>query len=339
MKTVKKLLLILCVAVICIAFIASFVKDMYSEKTQYGFACGSEVKVTVFGTKDGDEKAKSAIDEIVRLDSDVLSDTLSTSSVYKLNESGEYTDNSGELVSYINECADLISSCGKMTLLSKPISDIWNISGGGRIPSDEELADAVKKADMKNLSVSGNKITLLNGGKMSFGAFGKGTVCEKGIDTLKDNGAKGGIVTVGGTVGVFGKCGKSDTVTVGVRDPFGGSGEYFATVDVNDCYLSTSGDYEKYFEKDGKRYCHIFDAETSIPIENDITSVTVIADSGTLSDFLSTAIFILGEDGLSLAEKYGAQCIIVKKDKSVIISKELEGEFKLTDNEFSVSTV
>lgn len=339
MKTVKKLLPILCVAVICIAFIVSFVKDMYSEKTQYGFACGSEVKVTVFGTKDGDEKAKSAIDEIVRLDSDVLSDTLSTSSVYKLNESGEYTDDGGELVSYINECADLISNCSKMTLLSKPISDIWNISGGGRIPSDEELADAVKKADMKNLSVSGNKITLLNGGKMSFGAFGKGTVCEKGVTSLKNNGAAGGIVTVGGTVGVFGKCGKSDTVTVGVRDPFGGSGEYFATVDVRDCYLSTSGDYEKYFEKDGKRYCHIFDAETAVPIENDITSVTVIAAGGTLSDFLSTAIFILGEDGLSLAEKYGAQCIIVKKNKSVIISKELDSSFKLVNSEFSVSAV
>lgn len=312
---------------------------MYSEKTQYGFACGSEVKVTVFDTKDGDEKAKSAVDEINRLDSNVLSDTLSTSAVYKLNESGEYTDDGGELVSYINECAELISSCSKMTLLSKPISDIWNISGGGRIPSDEELADAVKKADMKNLSVSGNKITLLNGGKMSFGAFGKGTVCEKGIDTLKDNGAKGGIVTVGGTVGVFGKCGKSDTVAVGVRDPFGGAGEYFATVDVNDCYLSTSGDYEKYFEKDGKRYCHIFDAETAIPVENDITSVTVIANGGTLSDFLSTALFILGEDGVDLAKEFGAEFIIVKKDKSVIISKQLEGSFKLVNGEFSVSTV
>ncbi len=339
MKTVKKLLPLLCISVILGVFIFSFVKDMYSEKTQYGFACGSEVKVTVFGTKDGEEKSKSAIDEINCLDRDVLSDTLSTSAVYKLNESGEYTDNSGELVSYINECADLISSCSKMTLLSKPISDIWNISGGGRIPSDEELVDAVKKADMKNLSVSGNKITLSNGGKMSFGAFGKGTVCEKGVNALKNSGAKGGIVTVGGTVGVFGKCGKSDTVTVGVRDPFAGAGEYFATVDVKDCYLSTSGDYEKYFEKDGKRYCHIFDAETAKPVDSDITSVTVIADGGTLSDVLSTAIFILGEDGLTLAEKYNAQCIIVKKDKSVIISKELEGNFKLVNSGFSVSAV
>lgn len=339
MKTVKKLLPLLCISVILGVFIFSFVKDMYSEKTQYGFACGSEVKVTVFGTKDGEEKSKSAIDEINCLDSNVLSDTLSTSAVYKLNESGEYTDNSGELVSYINECAELISNCNKMTLLSKPISDIWNISGGGRIPSDEELADAVKKADMKNLSVSGNKITLLNGGKMSFGAFGKGTVCEKGVNDLKNSGAKGGIVTVGGTVGVFGKCGKSDTVTVGVRDPFGGAGEYFATVDVRDCYLSTSGDYEKYFEKDGKRYCHIFDAETAVPIENDITSVTVIADGGTLSDFLSTALFILGEDGLDLAKELGAEFIIVKKDKSVIISKQLEKQFSLVKDEFSVSTV
>lgn len=339
MKTVKKLLPILCVAVICAVFAVSFVRDMYSEKTQYGFACGSEVKITVFGTKKGEEKAKRAVDEINRLDSNVLSDTLSTSAVYKLNESGEYTDNSGELVSYINECADLISSCNKMTLLSKPISDIWNISGGGRIPSGGELTDAVKKADMKNLSVSGSKITLSGGAMLSFGAFGKGTACEKGVDTLKDSGAIGGIVTVGGTVGVFGKCGKSDTVTVGVRDPFGGAGEYFATVDVRDCYLSTSGDYEKYFEKDGKRYCHIFDSETAVPIENDITSVTVIAGGGTLSDFLSTAIFILGEDGLTLAEKYNAQYIIVKKDKSVIISKELEGKFKLADSKFSVSTV
>ncbi len=339
MKTVKKLLPFLCISAVFAVFILSAVKDMYSEKTEYGFACGSEVKVTVFGVKGGEEKAKSAIAEINRLDSNVLSDTLKTSAVFKLNENGEYTDNNGELVSYINECTDLISKCGKMTLLSKPISDIWNISGGGRIPSEKELAETVKKADMKNLSVSGNKITLGGDAKLSFGAFGKGTVCEKGIDTLKSGGAKGGIVTVGGTVGVFGKCGKSDKVAVGVRDPFGNAGEYFAAVEVSDCYLSTSGDYEKFFEKDGKRYCHIFDAETAIPADSDITSVTVITNGGTLSDFLSTALFILGEDGLDLAKELGAEFIIVKKDKSVIISKQLEKQFSLVNDEFSVSAV
>lgn len=312
---------------------------MYSEKTQCGFACGSEVRITVFGTKNGEEKAKGAMDEINRLDSDLLSDTKSSSAVFKLNENGEYRDADGELTAYIKECMGLVSKCNEMTLLSKPFSDAWDISGGGTVPNAEEIAETVRKADMKNLTVSGNKISLSNGAEVSFGAFGKGTVCEKAVDFLKNDGAKGGIVTVGGTVGVFGNSGKSEDFTVGVRDPFGNSGEYFATVNVRNCYLSTSGDYEKYFEKDGKRYCHIFNALTGIPVESDITSVTVITDGGTKSDFLSTALFILGENGIGLAKEENAEFIIVKKDKSVIISSSLEGRFKLVNDSFSVSTV
>lgn len=339
MKTVKKLLPIFCVLAICAVFVFSFIKDMYSEKTQYGFACGSEVRVTVFGTKNGEEKAQAAVDEINRIDSLFLSDTIGTSATFKLNEQGEYTDDGGEFISYINECTDLISKCDKMTLLSKPFIDTWDISGGGRVPSDEKISETVKKADMKNLTVSGNSVTLLNGAKLSFGAFGKGTVCEKGVEILKSEGSKSGIVTVGGTVGVFGKSGKSEEFTVGVRDPFGGAGEYFATVSVSNAFISTSGDYEKYFEKDGKRYCHIFDAQTGLPVESDITSVTVIAKGGTQSDFLSTALFILGEDGVSLAKQENAEFIIVKKDKSVIISSSLKSKFHLVDDSFSVSFI
>ena len=339
MKTVKKILPFVCVLAICAVFVFSFVKDMYSEKTQYGFACGSEVKVTVFGTKNGEEKAQAAVDEINRMDSLFLSDTISTSATFKLNEQGEYTDNSGEFISYINECVDLVSKCGKMTLLSKPFVDTWDISGDGRVPSHEEIAETVKKADMKNLTVSGNRVTLSNGAKLSFGAFGKGTVCEKGVEILKSEGVKGGIVTVGGTVGVFGHSDKSDEFTVGVRDPFGNAGEYFATLSVSNSFLSTSGDYEKYFEKDGKKYCHIFDAQTGLPVESDITSVTVISKGGTQSDFLSTALFILGEDGMDLAKQENAEFIIVKKDKSVIISSTLRDKFHLVDDSFSVSFV
>lgn len=339
MKTVKKMLPIFCVLAICAVFIFSFIQDMYSEKTQYGYACGSEVKVTVFGTKDGSEKAKSALDEINRLDSYVLSDTISTSAVFMLNRQGEYADTDGELLQYIEKCTDLVSKCDKMTLLSKAFTDAWDISGEGRIPSSAEIAETVKKADMKNLTVSENKVMLLNGAKLSFGAFGKGTVCENAVNVLKNGGAKGAVVTVGGTVGIFGKTGKSEETTVGVRDPFGNAGEYFATVTVNNCYLSTSGDYEKYFEKDGKRYCHIFDSRTGLPVESDITSVTVIARGGTQSDFLSTALFILGEGGIDLAKQEDAEFIIVKKDKSVIISSSLEGRFNLVNDSFSVSAV
>lgn len=342
MKTRKKILTaVFAVFAVClIAFL--IIRSEYEPTTQYGFACGSEVRVTAFGIRGGEKAVKAALDEIVFIDDTLISDTKSTSAVYTLNKNGVYIDESYKLTAYINECNKITEDCPQMTLLSGAFSKAWDIGGDGRIPAAEEISETVKKADMNNLTVDGNKITLKNSATLSFGAFGKGTVCEAGVNKLKENNVKGGIVTVGGTVGVFGKNDKSDMFTVGVRDPFGNANDYFATVNVKDAFLSTSGDYEKYFEKDGKRYCHIFNGKTGMPVESDITSVTVICSgnnaSGTLSDALSTAIFILGDDdGLSLAEKYGAEVIIVKKDKTVTVSEGLYKSFTLINSEFKVT--
>ena len=75
-------------------------------------------------------------------------------------------------------------------------------------------------------------------------------------------------------------------------------------------------------------------------MQNDITSVTVVADNGTLSDFLSTAIFCEGiENGLKLADEFGAEVVIVKKDKSVLITDDLEEKLTIQDESFSVSVI
>lgn len=335
LKAAKKILPVAALLVIVGIFVFSAVNEKTGPAKKVDFVCGSEVTVTVFGGFKSEEKTERAIEEAKRLDSFVLSDTIPTSATYLLNENGKYTDKNGELVSYIKECKELTDKCEQMTLLSKPFVIAWDIAGEGRIPSSEEIDETVKKADMNNLSVVGNEISLSNGALLSFGAFGKGTVCEKAVETLKEQNVKSAIVTVGGTVGVLNTAEK--TYSVGIRNPFGGSGDYFATVNVNNGYLSTSGDYEKFFEKDGKRYCHIFDAATGLPVKSDITSVTIITDGGTKSDFLSTAIFILGEGGIDLAHDMNAEVIIVKKDKSVIISKSLEDKFELKNKNFTVT--
>ena len=109
---------------------------------------------------------------------------------------------------------------------------------------------------------------------------------------------------------------------------------------MTNCFVSTSGDYEKYFEKDGVRYSHIFDAKTGKPVQNDITSVTVVADDGTLSDFLSTAIFCEGiENGLKLADEFHAEVIIIKKDKSVFVTDGLKDKLTINDESFSISVI
>lgn len=339
LKAVKKLLPVSAAVLVLTVSILSYLNDKkYSQTSSFGFACGSDIKVTAFGIKNEDNLQKS-IDEMSRLDSCILSDTIPASYTYKLNESGKITDEDGEFVSYINECMGLVGRCKQMTLLSKPFITAWDIGGNGKVPTESEIAETVKKADMKNLSVNGNEVALKNGAKLSFGAFGKGTVCEAGLNILKKDGASGGIVTVGGTVGIFGEPKRKELYEIGIRDPFLSSNDYFATLSVTDCFISTSGDYEKYFEQDSKRYCHIFNAETGLPVQSDITSVTVISDSGTKSDFLSTAVFILGEDGFSLADEMNAEVIMVKKDKNVIVSESLKENFELkkSNNEFTVS--
>ena len=88
----------------------------------------------------------------------------------------------------------------------------------------------------------------------------------------------------------------------------------------------TSGDYQRYFEYDGTRYCHIFDPATGCPVQGELRSVTVVAESGLLADGLSTALFVMGYDkGEALwRESDDFECIWLFSDGSVRLTQGLE---------------
>lgn len=338
MEKLKKSLPILALLLVVVIFAVSLFGE---EKTATvtGYSMGSPVNITVYDKEDGEDYCNKAIERIKYVDENFLSHTTPNSAVYKLNN-GELVE-SEWFAEYLDTCLDLIheSKSNRFTLFSGEFKDLWKIEDGGYIPTSDELTQILENHKNTKLISEGQKLCL-EGGKLDLGALGKGSGCDEAIETLKANKVKNALVTVGGTVGVIGSPDGKSGFGIGVRNPFGNQNEYFAILNVTDCFVSTSGDYEKFFEKDKVRYSHIFDATTGKPVQNDISSVTVVAEDGMLSDFLSTVIYIEGvEKGFEIAEDFDAQIIIVKKDKSVLISEELQDKFKLKDNSFSVSVI
>jgi thiamine biosynthesis lipoprotein len=110
----------------------------------------------------------------------------------------------------------------------------------------------------------------------------------------------------------------------GIQDPRGPEGSSFAAMDLSDSAITTSGDYERFFMKDGQRYHHIIDPDTGEPARGS-RSVTIVAGTATLADALDTGIFILGPDkGMALIERLnGVEGVIVTSSNNVLVSSGL----------------
>lgn len=338
MEKLKKILPVLAILIIIIIFIVSFFGSLTTDSEASGFIMGSPVDIKVYNEKNGDTLCADVLERIKFIDREYLSHTNSTSAVSILNRDGELISDKW-FAEYLDTCLDLIheSKSDKFTLFSGEFKDLWKIEEGGYIPESDELAKVLEnhKNSLIAIDDDNNEISI-DTGKLDLGALGKGTACDDAINYLKKQKVEKALVTVGGSIGMIG----AEPFSIGVRNPFGNKNEYFAVLNITDCFVSTSGDYEKYFEKDGVRYSHIFDATTGSPVQNDISSVTVVANNGTLSDFLSTVIYIEGiEKGVEIAEIFDASVVIVKKDKTVLVSKELKDKFTLKDDSFSVSVI
>jgi thiamine biosynthesis lipoprotein len=334
MKKSRILLTISAVVLVAVIFITSLLQSNTKDASLSNFAMGSPVTIKVYGEKNGNNLCSSAFDRISYIDRTYLSHNMEISAVSTLNKNQLVVADEW-FSDYLEECVELSEKSSCFTLFSGEMKSLWKIEDGGYVPTDDEVARTLENLNKASVKIDDNSISI-NNSFLDLGALGKGTACDEAIEYLKGQEVENALVTVGGSIGAIGK----DSYKIGIRNPFGTQNEYFAVLSVTDCFISTSGDYEKYFEKDGVRYSHIFDAKSGKPVQNDISSVTVIADNGTLSDFLSTAIFCEGiENGKKLADEFGAEVIIVKKDKSVLISKGLEEKLTINDDNFIVSVI
>ena len=124
--------------------------------------------------------------------------------------------------------------------------------------------------------------------------FGLGWIVCKVVTMLSEK-APYGMISFGGNVGVWGQKPTGGAWEIGIKDPFDTEG-VVGKIRTDGGFVSVSGDYERFFEVDGKKYHHIFDPKTGYPVDNGLRSVAVYTKDAALGDALSTALFVMGYD-------------------------------------------
>ncbi|MBE6729513.1 MAG: FAD:protein FMN transferase [Ruminococcaceae bacterium] len=249
----------------------------------------------------------------------LFSRTIEGSDVYKINNSEAPITVNGETAELIKKgiyYGDL--SGGKFDITLCPVSSLYDFNNKV-LPEKEEILSALKKVDYKKITVNESSVLLLDG-QIDLGAIAKGYITDKVVSFLKSKGVKRATVNMGGNVYTFG----DKKSTIGIRKPF--SDEIIATITAGEATFVTSGIYQRYIEKDGTVYHHIIDKETGFGVQNNLSSVTIIAKSSTDADALSTTCMLLGEkEGISLIEGIpDTEAVFILKDGSLKITSGLK---------------
>jgi thiamine biosynthesis lipoprotein len=193
-------------------------------------------------------------------------------------------------------------------------------------PSEGQIEKALPAVDYRHVLLDPKAQTVQfsqHGVRIDLGGIAKGYSVDRGIDVLKSLGFTKAYVSAGGDSRIIGdRFGKP--WVVGIRDPTKGEGAVITRIPLVDAAISTSGDYERYFEENGVRYHHIIDPHTGHSASK-VRSATVIGPNATRTDGLSKTAFVLGpEKAMEIYNRIeDIDAIIVKLDGTVIHSKGL----------------
>lgn len=213
-----------------------------------------------------------------------------------------------------------------------PLVKLWDFKKGV-IPDKDDIEELLDQVGYKNIVLDASAQTVYlkeEGAQIDLGGILKGYAADKASLVLQKNGLSSGIVTVGGEVRAFGNKPDGTPWIVGIQNPRqkGPNDEVIATIALSNRSISTSGDYIKFFEKDGVRYHHILNPKTGYPAEQ-CGSVTVIANDGVTADGFSK-IFVLGpEKGLKIAKKVGFDAIFIDCNGKISMSEGLQDRIRL----------
>lgn len=301
-------------------------KDSSQSLSMTGTYFDTVVKIEVWG---GDSKIMDGCKDICQKYEQMLSPTIETSEISRINQAA------GAPITVSEETADLIElgkyygdvSGGKFDITIASASDLWEFHNNTEhiLPDPDALAEAVSHINYQNVQVDGTTITMSDPqAKIDLGGIAKGYIADQVKSYLKNKGIEHAWINLGGNILTLG--GKTDgsDFRIGIQKPFAEDGTVMAVLPVSDKSIVSSGNYERYFEKDGVIYHHILDPATGYPVENNLNQVTILSDRSVDGDALSTTCYALGlEDGLDLIRKTdGVEAIFITDDDKIYKSSD-----------------
>jgi len=301
---------------------------------------GTELRVTLWT---GDEHAagvaiEAVFNEFERLES-LMSVWRAGSDIQRLNAAAGQgaVAVSPDVIAVLRDARQISEwTDGRFDVTFAALSDVWRFDHqdqDNRLPDMNEVRRRLPLIDYKALEIddrAGTARLARAGMRVNLGGIGKGFAVDHGIAILQRAGFKNFTIQSGGDLFAAGlKDGRP--WRFGLQDPRGPTGRTFAAVELSDSSFSTSGDYERYFMKDGRRYHHIIDPRSGMPARG-CRSVTILAPNATLADGLSTGVFLLGPaDGMALVNRLqNVDAVIVTSTNEVLVTPRLKNRLELS---------
>lgn len=278
--------------------------------------------------------ATAAFHEIRRLEN-LLSTWIPTTELSRINAAAgrEAVKASPETLSLLATSLEI----GRLTeggfnVAVGPAVEAWSVTEKERIPPEDELLRLKALAQLNEIrldAAAGTVFLARPGMRLDVGGIGKGFAADQAAAVMQREGATGGVVALAGDIKTFGRLPEGEAFIFGIQHPRK-EGAILARLELRDEAISTAGDYERYFERDGVRYHHILDPATLTPARG-CQSVTIVASEGVMADGLDTGIFVMGPDkGMALIERLpGVEGVIVDREGKVRVSSGLKGRLQL----------
>lgn len=322
MKILIKAVVPLLVVAIGVLYIA-IMKSRPSMHKETRFLMDTYCTIQAFGTRNKVDRAMTAaFDRMEEVDKK-FNFLNPESPLYDFNTKNVPVSDS-EIVE-VMKIAQSISerSNGAFDLTIEPLLNLWGFYGEtASLPEEEEIDKCMQIVGYKQLSLADGHVSKLKPEvRVDLGGIAKGYALREAFRVLKNEGIDSALIDAGGDIYVAGKI-KGKYWNIGIRNPRA-EGD-MAAVQVSNLAVVTSGDYERFFMRDGRRYCHILNPRTGYPARG-LISVTVISSDPIIADAWATALFVLGPEGMTFVEEIpNMEAMMVSADQQIILSSGLK---------------